>query len=352
MRILTINPGSTSTKIGIYSEGNIQNEFSIEHSSEQVSKFKRSIEQKDMRTKIIKDFLKEKGYKSSDFDAISGRGAPLKPLVSGVYQVNEKMIYDLNNEVKADHPSILAAIIAKELADEAGINAYITDPVSVDEFDDIARISGMPENPRLSLGHTLNMKAVAIRLENDVKKKYEDMNLIICHLGGGISISAHKDGRMIDVNNANDDGPFSPERAGGLPAGQLVKLCFSGKFETDRDLKNYVNKKAGLIAYLGSNSLKDLMNKRSDKKVDLIISAMVYQIAKEIGKMATVLCGKVDYIVMTGGIANNKILMDEINNYTSFIANMKLYPGEGELLALGQGVERVLQGKQKVIEYV
>ena len=352
MRILTINPGSTSTKIGIYSQGEIQFEFSIEHSSEELSGFKKSIEQKDMRADIIKDFLDKKGFRAKDFDAVSGRGAPLKPLVSGVYKVNDKMIYDLYNEVKADHPSILGAIIAKELADEAGINAYIVDPVSVDEFEDIARISGMPENPRVSLGHALNIKAVARRLEEDVDKKYEDMNLIICHLGGGISISAHKNGKMVDVNNANDDGPFSPERAGGLPAGQLAEMCFSGKFATDRDVKNYINKKAGLIAYLGTNSLKDLMQKRDDKKVDIIIRAMVYQIAKEIGKMAAVLEGKVDYIVMTGGIANNNILMAEINEYTSFIADMRLYPGEGELLALGQGVERVLQGKQPVIEYV
>ncbi len=350
MKILAINPGSTSTKLGIYCDGKIISEYSVEHSAEELSDYEKCIEQKPLRSRVLSDFIRENGYTPSSFDAIVGRGAPIKPVASGVYPVNEKMIHDLYNECKADHPSILGGLLAHEIANEAGIPAYIVDPVSVDEFEDIARISGIPEISRDSLSHALNIKAVARRFSKDSGKSYEDMDLIICHLGGGISITAHRKGRMIDVNNANDDGPLSPERSGGLPIGQLVRLCFDRKWKDAGKAKNYLTKKGGLIAYLGTNSVRDIMAE-GDKEKTLFIDAMIYQIAKEIGKMAVVLNGSVDYILITGGIAHNKAIMDKISEYTSFIADMKVYPGEGELLALCEGVEKVLSGDMKASIY-
>ncbi|MGM0608559.1 MAG: butyrate kinase [Candidatus Muiribacteriota bacterium] len=353
MKILAVNPGSTSTKVGIIENNELIEQFSISHPAEKLDEFSDSISQKDFRTKITIDFLKDKSININELDAVAGRGAPIKPLKSGVYKVNDKMLHDLEHNVKADHPSILGAIIAFEIGQKAGIPSFIADPVSVDEFDDIARISGIPELPRISLGHALNIKAVAKRFEKEKNIKYSESNMIICHLGGGITISAHRKGKMVDVNNANDDGPYSPERSGGLPAGQLVKMCFSQKYNNPRELLKYLTKKAGLLAYTGSNNVSEIMEKsKENKDFTIIIEGMIYQIAKEIGKMATVLKGEVDYILLTGGIANNKEFCARISNYTEFIAPVHVYPGENELQALGEAVERVLKGEEEDIEYV
>ncbi|PLX16179.1 MAG: butyrate kinase [Candidatus Muiribacterium halophilum] len=352
MKILAINPGSTSTKMGIFEDDKITFEHTIRHNKDELKDFEKAIEQKEFRSEAIKAFLNENDIKLSDFAAIAGRGAPIKSLESGIYRVNEKMLHDLYHEVKADHPSILGAIIANDIAKDAKVPAFIVDPVSVDEFEEVARISGIPEIPRVSLSHALNMKAVAKRFERDENMIYEDNNLIICHLGGGFSITAHKKGKMIDVNNANDDGPFSPERSGGLPSGQLAKICYSGKYSNARELLNYLTKKAGVSAYLDSNNISELVKRMNEPEVKRILDAMIYQIAKEIGKMATVLKGNVNYIVITGGIAYNKCLMDDIADYTEWIAPIKVYPGEDELLALSEGVKGVLEGKREEKEYV
>ncbi len=347
MKILAINPGSTSTKIGLIENGKLEKEFSISHSAEELSEFQTSISQKEFRSRIVKDFLNKNSIKTDELAAVAGRGAPIKPLQSGIYEINEKMLHDLEFNVKADHPSILGAVIAHEIAKENNIPAFIADPVSVDEFDEIARLSGIPEIPRVSLGHALNIKAVAKRFENETGIKYEEHNFIILHLGGGISITAHRKGKMVDVNNANDDGPFSPERSGGLPAGQLVKMCFSGKYSSAKELLNYLTKKGGLLAYLGSTHVGDLVKRINEPEVAKIINAMIYQIAKETGKMATVLKGKVDYIIVTGGIAHNNYVMGKLEEYCKFIAPLKIYPGENELQALGEAVHRVLNNQER-----
>jgi len=352
MKILTINPGSTSTKIGIFEDDRMVLEHTIRHDNRALRMFEKSIDQKDLRAKAIRDFLKDRQISIDEFTAVAGRGAPIKPLESGVYRVNEKMIHDLHHSVKTDHPSILGAIIANDIAKEKGLPSYIVDPVSVDEYEEISRISGIPEIPRISLSHALNMKAIAGRYERDEGIRYEDTNLIICHLGGGFSITAHKKGKMIDGNNANDDGPLSPERSGGLPAGQLAGMCFSGKYKNAGELLNYLTKRAGVSAYLDSNDISELVKRLDEPEVSRIIMAMIYQITKEIGKMSAVLEGNVDRIIITGGIANSDHLMKEIDKYTSWIAPIKVYPGEDELLALGEGVKAVLLGKREEKEYV
>jgi len=282
-----------------------------------------------------------------------GRGGPFKPLESGSYIVNEKMLSDVKaGNVQADHPSNLGALIAHEITKDTSVPAFIVDPVSVDEFPPVARISGLPQLERKSLGHALNIKMVARKAALELGKKYEELNLIILHLGSGISVSSHLKGKMIDVNNANDMGPFSPQRTGALPVTGLAKLCFSGKY-TQPEMYNLLTKKGGLWAYLGTDNVEEVERKidRGDQKAKLIYEAMVYQIAKEIGAMATTLDGKVDTIVLTGGIANSKRLVNIITNKVKFIARVLVFPGEDEMEALTLGALRVLSGEESPKEY-
>jgi butyrate kinase len=286
--------------------------------------------------------------------SVVGRGGVLKPIASGTYEVSDNMINDLKSNIKGEHASNLGGIIARSIADELKIPAYITDPVVVDEMDDIARISGHPNFERISIWHALNQKAVARRAAEVHGKKYEEMNFVVAHLGGGISVGAHKKGKVIDVNNAlNGDGPFSPERSGSLPAEQLVDLCFSGKYKKEEIQKMIVGK-GGLSAYLGTNNAKEVgdMASNGDKKAELIYSAMAYQIAKSIGEYAVVLDGDVDYILITGGIAYDKKFLEMIYKKVNFIAKVIAYPGEDELLALALGGLRILKGIEKLKQYV
>jgi len=349
-KILVINPGGGSTKIAYYEDEREVKRESIRHSPEELSKFPDTLSQLPYRKKMIEEKLTEWGIQVSKLSGVVGRGAPLKPLESGTYLVNEKMVNDIKTgRVQADHPSNLGALLAREFAEEHNIPAFIVDPVSVDEFIPESRISGLPEIERKSLSHALNMKMVARKAAEEIGKKYEELNMVIVHLGTGISIGAHQRGKQIDVNNANDGGPFSPQRTGSLPVTQLVKLCYEGKYNKKQMIEK-ITKKGGLLAYLGTDDIEEVEKKidNGDEHARLVYEAMIMQIAKEIGAMATVLYGDVDAIVITGGMAHSRRLVEKIKERIRFITReIFVYPGENELEALALGALRVLKGIEK-----
>lgn len=350
--ILVINPGSTSTKIALYSQDTNLLNSNLIHPLEEIKKFDRIYEQKEMRIEIILDWLKENKVAITDLCAVVGRGGLLRSMPGGTYIVTEEMLKDLKVGIQGEHASNLGGIIAYEIANMAKVPAYIVDPVAVDEFEEVARISGHPSLPRRSLVHALNIKAVTRKVCNKLGKSFDNSSFVVVHLGGGISIAPIKNGRIIDVNNANEDGPFSPERAGGLPVGEVAKLAFSGKY-TYKELKKKIVSEAGFIAYLGTNDGREV-NRRideGDKKAELILKALAYQISKEIGAYATVLYGKIDAVIITGGLANNKRLMDLVEEMVSFIAPVEYVPGEDEMTALYEGALRVLKGEEKAKIY-
>jgi butyrate kinase len=352
-KLLVINPGSTSTKISVYEDEKEIFKETIRHSVEEISKFNRIIEQKDFRTEVILKMLQDNNVDIKELDAAVGRGGLLKPLSSGTYKVNNKMIDDLKNNPQGEHAANLGAIIADQIANSIGKVSYIVDPVVVDEMEDIARISGMPEISRKSFFHALNQKAVSKRYAQEKGVAYEELNLIVTHIGGGISVGVHKNGRVIDVNNTIDgEGAFSPERSGGIPAGDLARMCFSGKYTLDEILKK-ITGKGGFVGYLNSNDgrVVEAAMLVGDEKTRLIHDAMGYQVSKDIGAAAAVLKGKVDAIILTGGMAYGKPIVNLIKENVSFIAPVIVYPGEDEMLALTQGTLRVLKGEEEAKEY-
>lgn len=356
MKILSINPGSTSTKIAIYEELNPIFEKTIRHSVEDLEIYPSITDQYEFRKSVILDELKSCCLNFSELDAIVGRGGLLKPIPGGVYKVNELMLEDLRRGVLGEHASNLGGILAYEIAKKIGKpdEAYIVDPVVVDEMDDLARFSGRPELPRLSIFHALNQKAVARRFAREIGTNYEKLNLIVVHLGGGITVGAHKKGKVIDVNNGLDgEGPFSPERTGTLPAGALTKLCFSGKFQLAQ-VRKMITGAGGFVAYLGTNNAREVeeMAIAGDRHAESVYKAMAYQVAKEIGAMAVVLEGNIDAIIITGGIAYSKILIDWISEKISFLAQIKVYPGEDEMQALTEGVYYAKTGELEVKDYI
>lgn len=352
-KLLIINPGSTSTKIGVYEGEKEVLEETLRHSAEEILKYNTIFDQLDFRKEVILKVLKEKGIDINELDAVVGRGGMLKPIEGGTYEVNEAMVEDLKVGVQGPHASNLGGILSNEIAKEIGKRAFIVDPVVVDEMEEVARLSGVPELPRKSKFHALNQKAVAKRYAKEHNTSYEDVNLIVVHMGGGVSVGAHKKGRVIDVNNALDgDGPFSPERAGGVPSGELLEMCFSGKYSKEEVYKKLVGK-GGFVAYANTNDARDLikLSQEGDEKGSLIFNAFIYQIAKEIGSMAVVLGGEVDAIVLTGGIAYSDYVTNAINKKVKWIAPMVVYGGEDELLALAQGAIRVLDGVEEAKIY-
>ncbi len=352
-KILAINPGSTSTKIAVFEDENEIFKKNISHPTEELQKFSKIIDEYEFRKGVIVSSLKEESFCLKNFSAIVGRGGLLKPIKSGTYRVNKLMIDTLKKGEFGEHASNLGAIIAYEIGEEFGIPSFIVDPVVVDEMDEIARISGMPEIERRSIFHALNQKAVARAAAKKIGKKYEESSFIIAHLGGGISVGAHKNGKVIDVNNAlNGDGPFTPERTGGLPAWQLVELALSGKFTKD-ELKKKIKGKGGVVAYLGTNDMREVEKRviEGDKDAELIFKAMAYQVAKEIGALSTVLKGKIDAIILTGGLAYSEIFVSWVKERVDFIANFIVFPGEDEMRALAEGALRVLRGEEEAKEY-
>lgn len=352
-RLLIMNPGSTSTKIGVYEDDKEILIETLRHSAEEIGQYATIVDQFEFRKNVILNVLKEKNFDIKTLSAVVGRGGLLKSIEGGTYAVNDAMLEDLRVGVQGQHASNLGGIIANEIAKELNIPSFIVDPVVVDEMEEVARVSGMPEIERKSIFHALNQKAVAKRYAKENNKDYNELNLIVAHLGGGISVGAHKAGRVVDVNNALDgEGPFSPERSGGVPVGDLVKLCFSGKY-SEAEIKKMITGKGGIVAYLGTNDAKAVDERAAagDAEAKLIYDAMGYQVAKEIGKCAAVLSGKVDAIILTGGIAYSKNLVSYIKERVEFISQVVVYPGEDEILALAEGGLRVLRGEESAKEY-
>lgn len=353
--ILAINPGSTSTKLGIFEEENLIFEVTLRHSNEEISKFKRITDQYSFRKELILKELRDRQVDFSKIVAVVGRGGLVKPIESGIYEVNEAMKRDLSEGLMGEHASNLGGLIADDIAGELSeARAFIVDPVVVDELQPEARLAGHPEFKRISIFHALNQKAVARTYAHSLKRKYEDLNLIVAHMGGGISVGAHRKGRVVDVNNALDgDGPFSPERSGGLPCGQIVEKCFSGKY-TKAEMKGMLTGSGGMVAYLGSNNFMDICKRAesgNDAEAKLVRDAASYQVSKEIGAMAAVLGGDVDAIILTGGMAYQESHTSIIKNLTQFIAPIVIYPGEDELRALSFNGLLAIRGDVEIKEY-
>ena len=351
-KILAINPGSTSTKISLANDDQPVFVADIAHSQEELRIFKRISDQFHFRKQVVIEELKKRNV-PLDFDAVIGRGGLAKPVPSGVFTITEKMIIDQQQAIH-QHVCDLGCMIADEIArDIPGCRSFIADPGVVDEMEPEARVSGSPLMPRMCIWHALNQKAIGRRFAKDVGTTYEKLNLIICHLGGGISIAAHDHGRAIDANNALDgEGPFSPERAGTLPAADLIHLCFSGKYTEDQLLKK-VSGQAGLIAHLGTNDLKEIMNwiKAGDKHAEVVVSAMIWHIAKNIAAEGAVLYGKVDAILLTGGMAKCDYIIERLKRRLNYLAPIHVYPGQDEMKALTENALAVLRGERAAREY-
>ncbi len=354
MWLLIINPGSTSTKIAIYENNEERFSENIAHPAEELAGFNRIVDQKGFRKDVILKFLGERNFDVRQLNAVVGRGGLLRSIPSGTYRVNDRMLADLYQGVQGEHASNLGGLIADEIARPLGIPAFIVDPVVVDEFEDWARMTGIPEIKRRSIFHALNHKYSARLAAQALGRPYEQVNLIVCHLGGGISIAAHRLGRVVDVNNAlNGEGPLTPERAGTIPAWDLVELTLSGKYSRD-DIKKMLTGKGGMVAHLKTNDMKIVLQriKAGDDQAALFFSAMAYTVAKQIGACAAVLKGAVDGIILTGGLAFCQEFIEEIKGCVSFLGRIFVFPGENEMIALASAALRVLNGQEKAKIYL
>ena len=353
IKSLIINPGSTSTKIGVFEDETLLFEETLRHSTEEISQYASIVDQKDFRKNIIVNLLNEKNFDINSLNMVVGRGGMLKPIPGGTYAVTDDLLEDLKIGKQGQHASNLGGILAREIGDSIGAPSFIVDPVVVDEMMPIARYSGVPELPRTSVFHALNQKAVAKRYANEIGKAYTDLNLIVVHMGGGVSVGAHKNGRVVDIFNALDgDGAFSPERAGSVPSGALIKMCFSGKY-TEKEVYKKIVGNGGFNAYMGTNDMRDVEKAvlAGDEKAIEYRDAFILQVAKDMGSMACVLDGKVDQIVVTGGIAYDKGVVAGLKERAEWIAPFTVYPGEDELLALVQGGLRVINGVEEAMKY-
>lgn len=348
-KILSVNPGSTSTKFAVYDDEKLICLHTIRHSAEELAPYKHIFEQYEFRKNLILQRLERDGIALNELSAVVGRGGLVRPLESGVYVVNDKLIADLKSAHTSEHASNLGAFIAREIANMIpNCRAFIADPVVVDELQDVARISGLPQIPRRSMFHALNHKAVARKYAAAIGTSYEQLNLVVAHLGGGITVAAHRLGKVVDTNQGLDGyGPFSPERAGTLDAGLLAEMCFSGKY-THEEIKKMLVGKGGLMAHLGTNEeLKaEQQAEAGDEKSKLILEAMAYNVAKEIGAMLVVLHGKVDAVILTGGIAHSQFFVDYIKKMISPLVKVVVYPGENEMEALAMSGLRVMRGEK------
>ncbi len=353
VKSLIINPGSTSTKLGVFEDETLLFEETLRHSTEEIAQYASIVDQKDFRKNIILNFLKEKNFDIKSLNVCVGRGGLLKPIPGGTYPVSDALLEDSKKGVQGQHASNLGALLAREIGDSIGVPSYIVDPVAVDEMEPAAKYSGVPELPRTSIFHALNQKAVAKRYAKEKGIKYEDLNLIVVHLGGGVSVGPHKHGKVVDINNALEgDGAFSPERSGAVPVGALVRMCFSGKYSEKEVYKKLVGN-GGFNAYCGTNDMRDVekMVQNGDMHAKEVRDAFILQISKNIGAMSCVLQGKVDQIIVTGGIAYDKAVVQGLKDACEWIAPFTVYPGEDELLALAQGALRVMNGEEKAMEY-
>ncbi len=353
IKSLIINPGSTSTKIGVFEDETLLFEETLRHSTEEIAQYASIVDQKDFRKQIILDLLKSKDFDINSLQVVVGRGGMLKPIPGGTYAVSDDLLEDLKVGKQGQHASNLGGILAREIADSISVPSYIVDPVVVDELMPISRYSGVPELPRTSVFHALNQKAVAKRFAKEQGRAYNTLNLVVVHMGGGVSVGAHEQGRVIDVFNALDgDGAFSPERAGAVPSGALIKMCFSGEY-TEKEVYKKIVGNGGFNAYVGTNDMRDVekMVNEGDKNAEEVREAFIMQVAKNIGSMLCVLKGKVDQIIITGGIAYDKVVVSGLKDRVGFIAPITVYPGEDELLALAQGALRVMNGEEEAMTY-
>lgn len=354
-QILVINPGSTSTKFAVFGDDKPLFVQNIRHTDSDLARYKGKsvLDQQDFRRMLIIDALAKTGIHASGLAAVVGRGGLLKPLASGTYRVNQAMLDELRSAERGEHASNLGAYLAYEIAREANVPAFVVDPVSVDEWPQRARLSGCAELPRQCLSHALNTKAVAKRFAREQGKRYEDLKLVIAHIGSGISVSAHENGRMVDVTNSREEGAFSTERAGTVPVMSLVEMCFSGKY-TYSQIETLLFREGGLYSYLGTKDLAIVEERirAGEDRPALVFDAMVYQIAKEIGAMAVSLQGFLDAILLTGGMAHSEKLVRSLREYISWIAPVHTYPGEDELQALAEGALRVLRGEEAALQYI
>ena len=359
-RLLVINPGSTSTKVAVYEDEQPLFVETLRHSSQELGAFSHILDQYAFRLEAVLALLQRWQIPLESLSAVVARGGLLRPIPSGTYRVNDRMVAELRGRNKErEHASNLGALLASEIAGRVSRPAFIVDPVCVDEFDEVARVSGLPEIERKSLSHALNLKAVARRAAGELGRPYPQLNMVVVHLGGGISVSVHRRGLMIDVNQALDGtGPFAPERAGGLPVGDVVRICYGvapyeGLHLTYEEMFRKIAGRGGLVAHLGTNNAIEVEQRitAGDQHARLIYEAMAYQIAKEIGAMATVLKGELDAIVITGGLAHSEPLLDWIRDRVAWIAPVLIYPGEDEMLALAQGGLRVLTGEEAARDY-
>jgi butyrate kinase len=348
-KVLAINPGSTSTKIAVYVNDRAELVKNIRHSDAELATFAGLpiLDQQQFRAQRIEAALRESGLEPGDFDAVVGRGGLLPPLTSGTYTVDEAMLEELRLARRGEHAANLGAFLAHSIAQQSGVPAFIVDPVSVDEWPQIARLSGSALLERQCLSHALNSKAVAKRYARERGVSYESLRLLVAHLGSGISVSAHKHGRMVDVTNSREEGAFSTERAGTVPAMQLMELCFSGRY-SQREVEALLFREGGLQSYLGTKDLLEVEQRmaHADAQAKTVFDAMVYQIAKDIGAMATVLRGRIDAVLITGGMAHSQQLLAALTGRISWIAPVEVYAGEDELQALVEGALRVLRGEE------
>lgn len=352
--VLVINPGSTSTKVAVFSSDSRLFEKSLSHSSEELSSFKTVASQYEFRRDAIMQELRAADFDTAKLTAVVGRGGLLHPIPGGVYRVNDAMKKDLTSAAYGEHASNLGALIAGDIAQPLGIPAFIADPVVVDELSDLARVSGNKHFKRISIFHALNQKAVARRYASEKGERYEELTLIIAHLGGGVSVGLHQGGRVVDVNNAlNGEGPFSPERSGTLPTGALAKLCFSGQY-SEKQVARLIAGAGGMVSFLGTNDMREVEKRRNagDTEAALYFDAFIYQVSKAIGALAAAAAGAVDAVIITGGIAYGKNIVEGISKRCSFIAPIVVYPGEGELEALAQAGFAALSGSLEPMEYL
>ena len=351
MKVLIINPGATSTKIAVFEEDQQLFKLGIDHSAEELDRFEKVIDQADYRKEAILTAVAEAGFQLTDFDAVCGRGGLYRPIPSGTYAVNDKVMADVEAAPYGEHPSNLGAYLAKKIGDMVGIPAFFVDPVCVDEMTDLAHYSGFAEFRRLCLFHALNQKSIGRKAAKELGKKYEEANLIVCHLGGGVSVAAHDHGRVVDVFNVKDEGAMGMDRGGALPVNQLINYCYSGKSKDE--VKKILGRRSGMFSYLGTTDFRVICAKvvEGDPKYVEAYQALVYQLSKDIGAMAAVLKFQVDAIVYTGGMAYEQFFCDDITDYVGKLAPVIRLPGEEEMRSLAEGALRVLHGEQEAAVY-
>lgn len=352
MRILAINPGGTSTKIAVYEDTDVLFKDSVTHSGEDLKKYAKVFDQYEYRRDLILDALTNHNIPLESLSAVVGRGGLMQPIQGGVYAVNDLMIDDLRNAISGEHPCNLGAVLARDIARPLGLPSFVVDPVSVDEFIPEARVSGMSDLPKASWLHTLNHKAVARKVSTEMGRKYEDVNLVVAHLGSGVTVAAHRKGKAIDGSGGRVDGAFSPERSGGLPTYPLIELCYSGKY-TAKEMVDKVSSVGGMYDYLGTKDVQEIQGRadRGERKAQVVLNAFIHQIVKEIGAHAAILAGKVDRIIITGGIAQSERITAAIREKVEFIAPVTVVPGEEELESLVLGALRVLRGEETAKDY-